>query len=65
MNKKNEVTYILNDMVRHGVNLEPMNYLAYVFGPYESWPEDREATLPGVFKFVDEDDQTGIVKGCA
>jgi len=59
----NDIIFVLNDMVRHGVSLEPMNYLAYMFGPYDQWPDNREGVLPGVFKIVDHEDRIGPVLG--
>ena len=54
---------ILNEMLNEGVSLTPTYYLAYMFGPPECWPEDREAALPGIFKNVSEEDIVGRIRG--
>lgn len=56
---------ILNEMLSQGISLEPMIYMAYVYGPPEWWPEDTEKALPGVLKKVSESDQVGQIVGSA
>jgi hypothetical protein len=56
---------ILNEMLNEGVSLTPTYYFAYMFGPPECWPEDRDAALPGIFKSVSKDDKIGRVVGSA
>lgn len=60
-----ETKEILVEMLRDGISLEPMNYLAYVYGPPEWWPQDVEEALPGVLKKVSDDDNVGMVMGSA
>lgn len=60
-----ETQEILAEMLRDGLSIEPLSYLAYVYGPPECWPKDQEAALPGVFKTVSEDDKIGAVQGSA
>jgi hypothetical protein len=65
MQENNDTVSILNDMLNDGISLDRTSYLAYVYGPPEWWPKDIESTLPGVFKFVSDDDRVGPVKGSA
>ncbi len=65
MMENDSTTSILNEMIKDGLPLERMNYLAYVFGPPEWWPEDIDNALPGVFKTVSSDDRVGKIKGSA
>jgi len=58
-------TEILNKMIRDGCPMNRTCYLAYTYGPPEEWPKDVDATLPGIFKTVSEDDRVGAVKGSA
>ena len=63
MTETETTTDLLNEMIREGVPLDSMCYLAYVYGPPEWWPKDEDAALPGIFKTVSEDDRVGAVRG--
>jgi hypothetical protein len=60
---KSETWKVLADMLRDGLSIEPQTYLAYLYGPPECWPDDKEAALPGVLKKVSRDDRVGRVAG--
>jgi hypothetical protein len=53
----------LNEMLNEGISLTPTYYFAYMFGPPECWPEDREEALPGIFRIVSKYDLVGQIKG--
>jgi hypothetical protein len=54
---------IFSEMLRDGIPLEPMSYMAYTFGPPELWPLDWEAVLPGIFRKTSDEDRVGQIIG--
>ena len=60
-----ETQEFLAEMLSEGLPIEPMTYLAYVYGPPECWPEDTEGALPGILKTVSKDDKVGRIIGSA
>tara|TARA_Y100001934_G_scaffold253444_1_gene318468 strand:- start:2206 stop:2421 length:216 start_codon:yes stop_codon:yes gene_type:complete len=66
MNNAETTTELLNQILNEGVGpLNRAHYLAYMYGPPEEWPEDIEASLPGIFKTVSNEDRVGAVEGSA